>query len=188
MKRFLIAFVIFMLMFPSGTVSAAGNKTMDVQILFGYNPAGSEASGMIMYGLPSMPAKIVHRAWHNGTIWEFTGKVEKLPFLVFYYENPGWETQYLGLNTAQNVTFLSSTWDRDVCSGVIYKLSGNGKTMRVKIQNTGNQPLRIVGVGGSWGVVRPGKTVTVSGNYISGGFGLQTKGGAYCSSLNWNIP
>ncbi len=192
MKRFLLAIVIFMLMaFPSGTVSAAavGGRNINVQIMFGQNPAGSEVSGMKISALPTMPAKLVHRAWHNGTIWESpNGKIEELPFLFFYFETAGWRTQYLGLNTNQNITFLSSTWEKNICSGgVIYSLSGNGKSMKVKIQNTSDQPLRIVGVGGSRGVVRPGKTVVVTGNYTSGGFGLQVKGGAYCSSINWNL-
>lgn len=179
-----VAVLVLLVVLVLPVSASAGNSNFQVNLKYG-NTASS--STVKISSLPIFPSTLAVREQSGWITWEQQISVTKTPFYFSNDESDGLTTQYIGLN-AVNGTYFSSTWDSNVCpGGVTINVSGNGKTMKVKIANPGNVPLTIVGVGGLRTVVRPGKTVSVSGNLQSGGFGVLTLENSYCASASWNF-
>ena len=185
--RFAVVLAVVVLLVLTSTVCAAG-PGLNMDIRYGQMVAGVAYSKVKINALPFVPSVLAVRTLNGNITWEQHVKVLKTPFGYEKNESAWLPTQYIGLNTSKGKTYLSSTWNKGLCpDGVSYNLVGNGDTMKVKITNSGKFAMNVIGVRLNI-VIRPGKTVMVTGKYNSDGLGLLTKSGAYCSTINWNIP
>lgn len=185
--RFAVVLAIVIVMVLTSTVSAAGNKNLNIDLVFGQIVANTQYSKVRINGLPFSPSTLAVRTQEGNITWEQNVQVDKIPFNYVKNETAWKPTQYFGLNSSKG-TYLSASWNKSLCpNGVSYILVGNGDSMKVKITNFGKTAMKIAGIGVNKALM-PGKTVIVFGNNNSGGFGVLTKDGLYCSTLNWDIP